>query len=472
MKKITLLIIVILISVLAVEIYSEDRAVIDSGECGDNLTWTLYDDGELVIEGTGDMWDYGEKYNTNFSVYITSAPWGDYVEKLSKLTLSDGITSIGNDAFYMCNNLTGSLTIPNCVTKIGYRAFSGCNFVKDLYIPDSVTIIGQSSFYSCGGFSGTLTLGNGVTSIEESAFSFCGGLTGDLIIPDNVTRIGKNAFSSCVGLSGTLSIGDSVAEIGENAFSSCGFTGDLIIPKSVTLIAEKAFDGCANIKRVYFKGNAPIISAATNWNPSFDSDIVTLYYRPTTTGWTDSEYYDEAEGTWNGYKLEVWDVEFKYSLSGIVTSYNPALSTTITLIQNGEAVYTYSVKAATGVGAVSQKFIFADVKEGVYDIVITKSNHLSYTIKGVSVYDDIDLREHENPLISAITLIAGDVNGDGCVDLKDVTALTSSKTYGLAFDEAETKSGDINGDGCFDLKDLAIITSDKNYGKAPITVAY
>ena len=66
----------------------------------------------------------------------------------------------------------------------------------------------------------------------------------------------------------------------------------------------------------------------------------------------------------------------------------------------------------------------------------------------------------------------GDVNGDGCVDLKDVTALTSSNTYGKTFSDAETKSADINGDRCFDLKDLTIITSDKHYGKAPARVEY
>ena len=87
MKKITLLIIVILISVLAVEIYSEDRAVIDSGECGDNLTWTLYDDGELVIEGTGDMWDYSQCSSSGRS------PWYSYRANIKKINIENGVTS-------------------------------------------------------------------------------------------------------------------------------------------------------------------------------------------------------------------------------------------------------------------------------------------------------------------------------------------------------------------------------------------
>jgi hypothetical protein len=58
------------------------------------------------------------------------------------------------------------------------------------------------------------------------------------------------------------------------------------------------------------------------------------------------------------------------------------------------------------------------------------------------------------------------------VDLKDITALTSSNTYGLSYEDAATKSADVNGDKCFDLKDLSIIASDTNYGKAPIVVEY
>jgi len=131
-----------------------------------------------------------------------------------------------------------------------------------------------------------------------------------------------------------------------------------------------------------------------------------------------------------------------------------------------------TIPSSSGNGIVTKEFCFEDIAPGVYDLVITKSGHLSYTVTDVSVDGDVDLREHENALISNITLIAGDVNGDGCVDLKDVTELTSSLVYGKVFSEVENKSADVNGDGCFDLKDLVIITSDENYGKAPVVVAY
>ena len=64
------------------------------------------------------------------------------------------------------------------------------------------------------------------------------------------------------------------------------------------------------------------------------------------------------------------------------------------------------------------------------------------------------------------------MNGDGCVDLKDVVALTSSDTYGRDADNAKNKSADVNGDGCFDLSDLTIITSVRNYGRSATVIEY
>ena len=64
------------------------------------------------------------------------------------LIIPDGVVSIGDRAFYGCNNLT-SVTIPDSVTSIGDRAFCGCNNLTSVTIPDSVTSIGSSAFWDC-----------------------------------------------------------------------------------------------------------------------------------------------------------------------------------------------------------------------------------------------------------------------------------------------------------------------------------
>jgi len=212
------------------------------------------------------------------------------------------------------------------------------------------------------------------------------------------------------------------------------------------------------------------IGTGKTYTPSTDSVGVTYYYAVVTSLSSSSKY--TADTRTEPVQIKVLPEGDSMILLGEVTSYNSINETKISLSIDGEDVYTVYVPSSTETGTATSVFSFEGIAPGVYDLVITKNHNLSYTIKDVSVDDDIDLREHDNPLISSITLISGDVNGDGCVDLKDVTQLTSSNTYGMAFDEAETKSADINGDGCFDLKDLVIITSDNNYGKAPPVVAY
>ncbi len=206
------------------------------------------------------------------------------------------------------------------------------------------------------------------------------------------------------------------------------------------------------------------------YTPSTDEVGVTYYYAVVTSVSEGSKHV--ADTRTDVVAIKVLPESDSMILLGEVTSYNPADEVKVSLVVDGEASYTVTIPSSSGSGIVTREFCFEDIAPGVYDLVITKAGHLSYTVTDVSVDGDIDLREHENALISNIALIAGDANGDGCVDLKDVTMLTSSNTYGKTYDEAVNTLADINGDGCFDLKDLTIITSDKHYGKAPVAVAY
>ena len=96
----------------------------ESGTCGDNLTWTYYEYTQsLVLSGSGDMYNYSKKQNG--IVWVSTAPWYKYCDDMGSVTLPEGLTSIGNDAFFGCSRLT-SVTIPNSVTSIGNGAFSSC----------------------------------------------------------------------------------------------------------------------------------------------------------------------------------------------------------------------------------------------------------------------------------------------------------------------------------------------------------
>ena len=107
-----------------------------SGDCGDNLTWTLDSDGVLTIEGAGSMYEY-----------FTNTPWASYSSQITQVRVTGGVTSICDYAFYNCRSIV-SVQLPAGLTRIGSNAFYMCLALAEITIPDSVTIIGAKAFAS------------------------------------------------------------------------------------------------------------------------------------------------------------------------------------------------------------------------------------------------------------------------------------------------------------------------------------
>ncbi len=170
---------------------------------------------------------------------------------LTSVTIPDSVTRIGERAFYYCTSLT-SVTIPDSVTSIGEFAFSGCTSLTSVTIPDSVTSIGGWAFYECTSLTSE-TIPDSVTSIGNGAFKGCTSLT-SVTIPGSVTRIGVGAFASCTSLT-SVTIPDSVTSIGDSAFCNCKSLTSVTIPDSVTRIGKQAFDYCTSLTDVYYAGS-------------------------------------------------------------------------------------------------------------------------------------------------------------------------------------------------------------------------
>ena len=167
----------------------DDNEVIDSGKCGKNLTWTLTYNGVLTISGTGDMYNYD--YTNNL------APWNNVSNNIKYIVLPEGLTSIGEWAFYLCASVT-SISIPEGVSSIGVRAFCNCSSLTSISIPNSVTSIGERAFYSCYNLA-SVTLSTNLSKIDKYLFGQCRTLTA-ITIPNNVTAIENGAFSGCSSL--------------------------------------------------------------------------------------------------------------------------------------------------------------------------------------------------------------------------------------------------------------------------------
>ncbi len=89
----------------------------------------------------------------NFSSY-DSAPWYDYNGMIYNIKLGDGITSIGNNAFYQCYNVS-SIDFPKSLVSIGRFAFSGCTKLEEVDLPEGFTTIEEGAFYGCSSLGST-----------------------------------------------------------------------------------------------------------------------------------------------------------------------------------------------------------------------------------------------------------------------------------------------------------------------------
>ena len=147
---------------------------------------------------------------------------------LTEYSIPEGVTSIGNDAFYNCSNLL-SINLPNNVTSIGESAFKNCYKLTYINLPDSITSIGNYAFYNCSNLL-SINLPNSITSIGIQAFFYCSNLT-NITIPNSITSIGNQAFYECINLS------------------------KIILPESVTSIGSEALGGCSCV--VYCKSTTP-----------------------------------------------------------------------------------------------------------------------------------------------------------------------------------------------------------------------
>ena len=207
-----------------------------SGETG-QLSW-LYDPKEqlLTLSGTGALPDYP----------IAETPWHELREHIKAIVLREGVTRIGDYAFYDCTALT-SVEIPEGVTQIGESAFACCQSLESVTIPGSVTEIGEGAFESCDSMM-VLELASGLKCVGAFAFSECVALR-ELVLPNTVERIERSAFAGTMALH-ELVIPGNVQEIGDNAFNGCIQLSSLTLSEGIRVIEEMAFSNCSDLTEV------------------------------------------------------------------------------------------------------------------------------------------------------------------------------------------------------------------------------
>lgn len=163
---------------------------------------------------------------------------------LTHITIPDSIKSIGNRAFYLCMSLK-TITIPNSVTSIGTNVFADCINLTSAIISSSMRSIPMNTFYNCTSLI-NVTIPSSITRIESQAFYSCSNLK-SIIIPDSVTIIRSHAFRYCTSLE-SIKIPNGVVRIEIHTFDDCVSLTNIIIPDTVIRIDDYAFDNCKGLK--------------------------------------------------------------------------------------------------------------------------------------------------------------------------------------------------------------------------------
>ena len=225
-------------------------------------------------------------------------------------TIPMGVTTIGTNAFILCNGLT-NVTIPASVTTLADGAFADCSGLTRVTLGSGVNNMATTAFAGCGrltsidvdpanaifsslngvvfnknqttlvrfptGFGGSYTTPGTVTSIAAYAFQDCD--LANVTITGSVASIGFYAFQGCGSIT-NVTMAQGVGSIGEFAFGDCPNLATVTIPATVSALPFGAFAYCA-LTGAYFGGNAP-----TSDPQAFLGDSGTLYYLPGTSGWT------------------------------------------------------------------------------------------------------------------------------------------------------------------------------------------
>ena len=171
-----------------------------------------------------------------------------YGTGLTSVTIPEGVTSIGRNAFCNCKALTAITVAPGNPT---YDSRNNCNAIVETstntlhigcsttVIPKGVTSIGYNAFNSCTGLT-SVTIPEGVTSIGEAAFLYCTDLT-SVTIPKSVTSIGDHAFSLCTGIETIISYAATPPACGMYAFDKIPAEASVYVPcKAVTAYKSDA----------------------------------------------------------------------------------------------------------------------------------------------------------------------------------------------------------------------------------------
>lgn len=155
---------------------SNEPTLIRSGQWGDNVTWSVYDDGRFVVSGSGAMDDVPLSA-TSSAYYATEkgeCEWSPYREGVTTIIIEEGITVIGKAFFYGFPD-TKKVIIAEGVTEINTSAFGACTNLSIVELPATLNRMASRVFTKCTALK-SITIPKSVTKLASSVFQYCSQL--------------------------------------------------------------------------------------------------------------------------------------------------------------------------------------------------------------------------------------------------------------------------------------------------------
>ena len=411
-------------------------------KCGDNLDWELDHDGTLTITGTGDMYDFES---------ITDTPWNDLKSNIKKIVMNNGVTTIGQNAFLGCSNVT-DVKIPDTVTKLGNSAFLNCSKLKNITVPKKVTSIGTRAF----GYSLTITSFSpfkieykktpdltvygykdsaGEKYAQENEFDFvyiCGDYQYKIIDTEGNAEIVKYTGSETDAEIPAELEGAAVISIGESAFMGNMSIKTLTVPEGVVNINKTAFVNCKNLEEITVpKSVSKIGKKAIGYFILFGNEQKTDV---TIKGYKDSAAETYAKD--NDIKFVPLDKDDSSSKA------------------DGSSSSKADDSSSKSDSSASSK---ADDSSSKPDS--SASSKADDSSKPDSKPDNSEAEDQDTTPGEDETIVKGDVNGDGDINVTDI-AMVASHVKGIKpLTAKQIKAADVNGDGDINVTDIAMIAA-------------
>ena len=317
-------------------------ATVASGSCGENLTWTLDEEGVLEISGNGEMESY--------TVGSGMIPWNNKRNDVKTVQINEGVTVISLSVFEDCARLN-TIRIPGSVTDICYdHPNDGYNDLKSIEVAE-----GNNAFCSVDGvlydknMETLLCYGSGreaaefqipksVTAIERYAFYKCRHLK-NITIPSSVADIGEDVFAHCSNLT-DITIPDGVTDLRYSLLKECSQLKSITIPKSVTHIENDVFEGCSALTDIQVAEENPKYQAVDHI--LYDKDLTTLICY--CSGKKTAEFQvPESVTSINPFAFNRCEYLTKITIPANLTSISIVSTNTFSVIENWNNLKTIEV---------------------------------------------------------------------------------------------------------------------------------